>query len=204
MSVSTIDCSHQTHRTVLSTIFASQARVDLLRVLLLAPLRAYYQRQLEAATGLPIRAVQRELMRLSSIGLLYRRNEGNRTYYQVNMDFPLFPELRGMVLKTAGEVDAIRGALAMDEAVRLAFLADTGDRVLVVGHPGARPVVPAAGRISVEIMTSEEFLRELSEKRVSLAPYLVRGLDLLGDRDDVIWRHIEAAGYEVRKGEGVP
>ncbi len=203
MPVSTIDCSQQTHRTVLSTIFASQARVDLLRVLLLAPLRAYYQRQLETATGLPIRAVQRELGRLSSIDLLYRRTEGNRTYYQVNMDFPLFPELRGMILKTAGEVDAIRGALAMDEAVRLAFLSDTGDRVLVIGHPGARPAVPP-GRITVEIMTSEEFLRELSEKRVSLAPYLVRGLDLLGDRDDVIWRHIEAAGYEVRKGEGVP
>lgn len=204
MALSTIDRSQETHRTALSTIFASQAREDLLKVLLLAPLRAYYQRQLEAATGLPIRAVQRELMRLSSIGLLYRRSEGNRTYYQVNIDFPLFPELRGMILKTASEVDALRGALAMDERVRLAFLADTGNRVLVVGHPGARPTVPAAGRIVVDIMTSEEFLRELSEKRESLAPYLIRGQDLLGDRDDVIWRHIEAAGYEVRKGEGVP
>jgi len=37
-----------------------------------------------------------------------------------------------------------------------------------------------------------------------LNPYLVRGADVLGRREDVIWRHIAAAGYDVKKGEGVP
>jgi DNA-binding transcriptional ArsR family regulator len=208
----TTDSSHSKHREALSVLFASAARVAVLRVFLLDPNRTYYQRQLEAATGLPIRAVQRELERLSSIGLLYRRAEGNRTYYQVDTGFALFPELRGMILKGATSVEALRGSLALDESVVLAFLAETGDRALVVRAPGRRPALAGGpvtvemegGGIAMEVMPLEEFTRALGEKRDSLDPYLVRGVDLLGRRDDVIWRHIESAGYDVTKGDGVP
>ena len=48
----------------LAVIFASSARVAVLRVFMLDPLRTYYQRQLESATGMAIRGVQRELERL--------------------------------------------------------------------------------------------------------------------------------------------
>ena len=87
---------------------------------MLDPHRAYYQRQIEAATGQPLRAIQRELDRLTSVGLLYRHTEGNRTYHQVDVQFPLFPELRSMVLKTVEPEERLRGLLACDEAVRLA------------------------------------------------------------------------------------
>ena len=56
---------------------------------------------------------------------------------------------------------------------------------------------------AVEIMTSEELAQALSVRASSLEPYLVRGVDLLGRREDVIWRRIEAAGYTVQKGRGV-
>ena len=46
---------------LLTVLFTSMARVSVLRIFLIDPQRAYYQRQLEAATGLAIRAVQREL-----------------------------------------------------------------------------------------------------------------------------------------------
>lgn len=200
----TIDYSQKMRMKALFALLASTARVTVLRVFLLDPLRSYYQRQIEMATGLPIRAIQRELERLSSVGLVHRRAEGNRTYYQVDMHFPLFPELRGMILKASDEVDALRGALALEEAVQLLFLADTRDRALVVLRPGRRWSPPGKGPIAMEVMTSEEFLRALGERREELAPFLVRGLDLLGRREEVLWRHIEAAGYNVQKGEGVP
>lgn len=200
----TIEYSQKQRYKALSVLLASGSRVEVLRVFMLDPSRAYYQRQIEAATGLPIRAIQRELERLSSVGLLYRRAEGNRTYYQVDTGFPLFPELRGMVLKTANEVDLLRGSFALDEAVLLLFLSDTKDRVLVVTRPGRRPVVASPVSIPIEVMTSEDFARALMERREMLEAYLVRGTDLLGRREDVIWRHIEGAGYEVQKGDGVP
>lgn len=200
----TVQYSQKQRHKALSVLLASGSRVEVLRVFLLDPLRAYYQRQIEAATGLPIRAIQRELERLSSIGLLYRRAEGNRAYYRVDTGFPLFPELRGMVLKAANEVDLLRGTLALDDAVLLLFLADTKDRVLVVTRHGRRLAGTVPSAIAVEVMTSEEFVRAIAERRETLDPYLVRGVDLLSRREDIVWRHIEAAGYEVPKGDGVP
>ena len=196
--------SHNAHRGPLLAIFASEARVEVLRVFMLDPLRAYYQRQIEAATGLPIRAVQRELERLTGIDLLYRREEGNRAYYQVDMQFPLFPELRGIILKMADPADRLRGLLSLDESVRLAFLNEAGDRVLVVTAAGKRPSVMVPGSLAMDVMSSEDFTRALSENSQSIETFLARGVDLLGRRDDVIWHRIEAAGYAVRKGKGVP
>ncbi len=169
---------------------------------MLDPLRAYYQRQLETATGLAIRAIQRELARLSEVGLLFRREEGNRTYYQVDMQFPLYPELRGIFLKAAGPVERLRGLLAMDDAVRLAFL--LGDRVLVVAYGQARPSVTPPPGIAMETMAGETFLQALQEDPATVAPFLTEGTDLLGRRDDVIWRRIEAMGFTVQKERGIP
>ena len=196
--------SHTEPRPLLTALFASAARGIVLRVFMLDPLRAYYQRQIEAATGLPIRAVQRELDRLTASGLLYRRTEGNRTYYQVDMQFSLFPELRSMILKTGSPEERLRGLLALDESVHLAFLSEADNRVLVVTTGGKRPSVTTPGPYTIEMISTEEFTRALSEKPDSLEPFLVRGIDLLGRREDVIWRRIEAAGHSVAKGKGVP
>ena len=171
---------------------------------MLDPVRAYYQRQLEQATGLAIRAIQRELERLVSIGLLFRHVEGNRTYHQVDMDFPLFPELRNIILKTSDTRDVLRSRLAMDPAVRLAFLHADGDRVLVVTRKGPAPSVALPDGVTLEMASSDTFLQWVQDRDGGLEPYLVSGVDLLGRRDDVIWRRIEGHGYHVDKGEGIP
>ena len=170
---------------------------------MLDPTRPYYQRQLEAATGLPIRAVQRELDRLSGIDLLYRRVEGNRTYYQVDTTFPLFPELRSMVLKTASPLERVRGVLAMDDAVRLAFVTNDSARMLVVTVDAKEFDAPDLP-FSFDVMTSTQFVDAVASRSVALTPFLEQGLDVLGRRDDAIWRRIDAAGYAVTKSQGVP
>ena len=196
--------SRKTTRAPLLAVFASAARVAVIRVFMLDPRREYYQRQIEAATGLPIRAIQRELERFTGAGLLYRRAEGNRMYYRVDTDFRLFPELRGIIMKTAGPEDHLRGTLALDDSVRLAFLNEAEDRVLIVTAPGKRFGRAEPGPYAIDVMSTEEFTRALSDEPASLEAFLRGGVDLLGRRDDVIWRHIEAAGYEVHKGKGVP
>ena len=188
----------------LATIFASAARVAVLRVFMLDPMRAYYQRQLEVATGMAIRGIQRELERLASVELLYRHTEGNRAYYKVDMQFPLFPELRGMILKASDDVDRLRGHLALDPRVRLAFRDVEEDRVLVVFEGQSRPSVQGHEAFSFELVEVEAFTKALDEDPASLERYLGRGEDLLGRRDDIIWRRIEAAGFDVRKGKGIP
>ena len=194
----------QKAQDALFAVFASTARVAVLRVFVLDPVRTYYQRQIESATGLPIRAVQRELERFAQVGLLYRRSEGNRAYYQVDMQFSLFPELRGIIIKMADPADRLRGLLSLDESVRLAFLCEAEGRALVITIGGKRPSVTVPGPYAMDVMSSEEFSRTLSDNPQSLEPFLARGVDLLGRREDLIWRRIEAAGYAVKKGKGVP
>lgn len=190
-------------RAVLNDLFASAARAAVVRVFMIDPTRAYYQRQLEAATGLPLRAVQRELERLAQAGLLYRRDEGNRAYFQVDTDYPFFPELRSMVLKSSGPLDQLRAALVVDDSVRLSFYDAASGHALAITHPGAHTHSAWSAGIPVEFMSSEEFVRALAEDRERLRPFLGEGTDLLGRRDDVIWRHIDAAGFHVQKGDGV-
>jgi DNA-binding transcriptional ArsR family regulator len=187
----------------LATLIGSKARVVVLSLFLLDPHRAYYQRQIEAATGLPIRAVQRELERLTEVMLLYRFEEGNRAYYQVDLQFPLYEELRAMVLKSASPVDRLRGMLAVDAGVRLAFLSGDETQAMVVYHEGRRPGVTAPEGLRLDLLSSDEFMRALTERPDGLARYVKDGTDLLGRRDDVIWRRIETAGHTVKRRKGV-
>lgn len=194
----------QKAQDALFAVFASSARVAVLRVFVLDPVRTYYQRQIESATGLPIRAVQRELERFTQVGLLYRRSEGNRAYYQVDTQFALFPELRQIFLKMAEPVDRLRGLLAVDPSVRMAFLNEAESRMLVVTSGGEKPEIEGPQPHAIETMSLQDFARMLSEGPGPLEPFLARGVDLLGRREDVIWRRIEASGCSARKAKGVP
>jgi predicted nucleotidyltransferase len=107
---------------VLEQLFTSSARVRVLTVLLLNPANRFYQRQIQSLTRLPARAVQREMARLESLGLVLRDVDGNRVYYTVNRGFALYPELKGLVLKTTGLGDFLREHLSSQDAIQLAFI----------------------------------------------------------------------------------
>lgn len=191
--------------SLLGALVTSVARVTVLRVFLIDPHRAYYQRQLESATGLVIRAVQRELEKLTESGLLYRRLEGKRAYYAIDTEYPGFDSLRDLFLAGAEPLDILRAELCVLPETQLLFRNKRSNRVLLVTRDGATPEVAAAMKAyRIETMSSDTFLEHLNQSAKTLQPYLVGGEDLLGRRDDLIWRRIEAAGFKVDKGKGVP
>jgi predicted nucleotidyltransferase len=76
-------------------------------------------RSVDAGTG----AVQRELALLTAMGLLKRTARGKQVYFHANADSPLYPELRGLVVKTFGVVGVLRDALTpLGKKVRLAAI----------------------------------------------------------------------------------
>ena len=75
------------------------------------PSRSFYASELIKLTGSGSGAVQRELKRLASSGLVTVTRIGNQKHYQANADSPVFEELCGLVLKTVAMVDPVRGAL---------------------------------------------------------------------------------------------
>jgi predicted nucleotidyltransferase len=74
--------------------------------------RSFYANELIGLAQSGSGAVQRELARLESSGLVTMHRIGNQKHYQANRAAPIFEELRGIVLKTFGVADVLRAALA--------------------------------------------------------------------------------------------
>ena len=90
---------------------------------LLNPSDRFYMREVATRSGKPIRAVQRELGRLEAVGLLYHTMDGNRKYYQVNKNCPIFPELKAIFLKTFALGDTLRQHLSrVEKGIIVAFI----------------------------------------------------------------------------------
>ena len=89
------------------TLFSStQQRV--LGQLFGQPDRSFYATELINSVGGGSGAVQRELARLEASGLVDAERIGRQKHYQASRQSPIFEELRGIVLKTSGAVDALR------------------------------------------------------------------------------------------------
>ena len=99
------------------------ARSKLLGVLLGEPAQRFYLRELTRKTDLALGTVRRELAGLAESGIILRFQQGNRTYYQANAENPIFPELSGLIQKTAGMVPLLQQALEpVRDQIEIAFL----------------------------------------------------------------------------------
>jgi len=90
----------------------SKVRQRVLGVLFGNPGRSFYANEVIALAGSGTGAVQRELIRLETTGLLTVTRVGKQKHYQANAAAPVFEELRGLVLKTSGLADVLRAGLA--------------------------------------------------------------------------------------------
>lgn len=84
---------------------------------------AHLQENLIQLAGLGRGSVQRELDFLTRAGVVRRTVRGRQVYFQANPDCPIYAELHGLVVKTAGVADALRAVLAPVAArIRVAFI----------------------------------------------------------------------------------
>ena len=96
----------------LSEALFTKTRRQVLGLLFGNPDRSFYANEIMRFAEAGIGAVQRELERLTSVGLLTVTKIGNQKHYQANRQAPIFEELRGIALKTFGVADVLRQALA--------------------------------------------------------------------------------------------
>lgn len=169
------------------------------------PSRSFFATELIEITGSGSGAVQRELKRLTSSGLITVTPIGKQKHYQANPDSPVFAELRGLVLKTVALVEPIRQALdQLADRITLALLygsvvkgTDTAasdiDLLIVADdvtlediYAVLAPVEADLGRrISPTLYTSQEF----EERKASSSAFLTRVLSgehlvLIGGEDE--------------------
>jgi hypothetical protein len=145
--------------------------------------RRFYANEVIRLVGSGTGAVQRELTGLAAAGLLTVTWSGRQKYFQANPASPVFHELRGLVLKTAGLSHVLAGALApLARSLHAAFVygplargedSASGDVDLLVisdalGYPEMLAAIDRAGRTlgrSVEprIYDSRTFARRIQE-----------------------------------------
>ena len=83
----------------------------------------FYLRQLVRVAGSGTGAVQRELKVLAEAGIIRRIGKGRQVYYQANAQCAVYPELKSLIMKTAGMGDALKIAmLPLAERIRTAFI----------------------------------------------------------------------------------
>lgn len=188
--------------TTLEALLGSEARTKVLLVLFTNIGRTFYQRQVENATKLPLRAVQRELERLVQIGLLYQWKEGNRTWYQVDQNHPLVPILQSLILKVCSPIDRVRTILSGNKSIRLSLYHPLQNRILIVTtHSDTFPETIEG--IPLIVYISNEFIEKMEKKDPEFIAFLQDTVDLLGNREDVLWRVIENNKLNIPKGENV-
>ena|SRR5215469_10735617 len=74
--------------------------------------QSFYLRELVRAGGAGHGALQRELKRLTHMGVIVRPSQGNQMLFQANAQSPIFPEIKSLITKTVGMNDIIQSSVA--------------------------------------------------------------------------------------------
>jgi len=100
----------------------SEVRVKPLTLFVTNPDTEYYLKGLVRELGVSNNAVRQELDRLERLRVLSSRRQANIRYYRLNRACPIYPELRGLVLKTTGVARVLRECLQDIGTIELAFI----------------------------------------------------------------------------------
>ena len=168
-------------------VLLPKTRQGILAATLVQPEKAWYVSELARRMGVPASSLQRELHDLSEVGILKTYRQGRMVYYQANTDSPVFSDLRGLLIKTAGFVDILARALKpLAARLRTAFVygsiaagseqSDSDVDLMVVGQVSPKDLALPLRRarellgrnINPTVYTPDEF----DKKRAASDPFL--------------------------------
>lgn len=161
---------------ILKSLFSSATRVKLLSTFLLHPDQEYFVRELTRLLDEQINSIRRELENLKEIGLVKSRAKNRRKYFKVNVEFPIFTELRNIFGKLTQGESVFLSELKRVPGVKLIVLAGSfvgeADRVdlLLVGDVSKEAIEkllaqdPAMKSVKYSIFSQADFLYRLHLK----------------------------------------
>jgi len=165
----------------LSQILSSRTRAEIFKLLYGSAEEELHVREIERRTGLNDRTIRQELSKLLKLDLVIDRKDSNRIYYRANKSNPLYPDIRNLVLKSAGMIDLF-GIALKDKLIQIAFIfgsisegketSDSDVDLFVIGQLGMRAVSTLLSGISERVgreinphvMNSDELRKRIKEK----------------------------------------
>jgi len=169
------------------------------------PAREWYLSDLARHLGVTPSSLQREVVRLVGAGILRRREDGNRAYYAAETKSPIFGDLRGLLMRTAGlrdvlvkSLDPFRGridvAFVYGSLARHEEMPTSDIDLMVIGRIGLAELAPALkeaeGRllrpVNPSLYTPEEIAEKLAAGHHFLKTVMSKEkLFVLGGKDDL-------------------
>ena len=146
-----------------------KVRRDILAATYGQPDRWWYLSELAQQFNTTPSSLQRELQSMVSSGILRRKRDGRRTYFQAESASPIFGELRGIIVKTLGVEGALKEVIAkFGNHVACAFLYGSVARqqehalsdvdLMIIGSVGLSELSPSLR------MMEKKFGREINVK----------------------------------------
>jgi len=166
---------------ILAELLSSKIRAEIFRIFFGVRDDELHMREIERRSGFTTGTVQQELKKLHRLGLIKKRRDGNRLYYQANKEHPLYSDIRNIILKTIGLVDIIQDKLKQARDIKIAFVfgsiarhdekAQSDVDLMIIGKLGLRKVIALLSGISEKIgreinphvMTVDEYRRRASQ-----------------------------------------
>jgi len=189
--------------STLADILSSRVRAEIFRLLFGLNEKELHLREMERQVALSLGTIRQDLQKLVKLDLVKTRRDGNRLYYRANTEHPLYPEIRNLVLKTAGLVEIFKSVLDR-EGVVVAFvfgsLASSKERsesdvdLMVIGTIGLRTLSSWLSGVSEQIareinphtLSVEEFRRRKQEGNHFLTNVLESPkLFIIGNQNDL-------------------
>ena len=181
-TIEPIMSTKEIHNNLSMALFGKTKRA-LLTLFFSNPEESFYLRQIARITAAGQGSVQRELEKLTEAGIIERLEKGRQVYFRAKRNCPIFDELKGLILKTAGLVEVLRSALSpLSDNIDLAFVFGSQARgkakavsdidLLIVGSVDElelhRLISQAEGQLNRSInytfLTAQEFKKRKKEK----------------------------------------
>ena len=160
---------------ILSGLFSSSIRADILALLLNSPDEKFYVREIAKFLRKDPSGVKRELDKLEDLEVLFSEKVANLKYFRANTNSPLYAELKNLIAKSLGLPGALK-SLLRGSGVTTAFIY------------GAYAEVSDASAVDLIVIGPS-------------TPALLHGLKDIGNRFDkqINCSVFEEADYAIRK-----
>ncbi len=196
---------------MIEQLFGSKTRVKLLSLFFNNPGRPFYVREITRKIDEQINSVRRELANLLSIGIVSSDGSNNRLYYEVNIKYEYYEQLRSIftsmpvetnsIMEETREEDQIVKAIKSSGSVDYAFLSgsfvlgsNTNVDIFVVGDVNKARLAKAVSELEKSLG------RELNYSSLTQSEYQYR----LGLSDRFVTNLLEAKKIVIIDGQEKP
>ena len=190
----------------LNDIITSKVRIEILELFYSNPAEMYHVRGIVRETDEEINAVRRELTHLEAGGIIKKEARGNRVYYFLRDDYPMYGDLISIVAKTTGlGANLISNKSKIGKPLYIMFSGrfvrhkkrkkDDDVDILIVGEitmPELASLIRAEesrrkNEINYTVMTREELIFRKQRRDPFLQGVLAMSrVMIIGDEDDLV------------------